>query len=321
MSKLAARDFHDSRLTSLLHVPSLTELEAAWRSEGGETLSSSRPPPPPAMPEVSSQPPTVAGPTTGQTPTETEGPTQAATAPLSPDAPARSHRRPPAVARDADEPLDLSIAVDPPEMATPSPSSTVRTDALAAPSTSRWLVPLLIIGGAGLLGGAIALGMRGSAEEPDREPQFILVTPAGVRDPPAGSGSGTGGGDTTPIADPATTTMEETPPDPGMLEPPPTGDGTETPRQRAARLSRTFARNQGRVTACIRQHAADAPEGGLTIRFTVDTAGRVEQAVVGPPGVRGTALGECVGEVARSTAFGPQPERSTFSIPITVQRR
>lgn len=96
-----------------------------------------------------------------------------------------------------------------------------------------------------------------------------------------------------------------------------------TPRRRgrAARLTGAFARRQGRVTACFRQHPE--PQGGsaIVIQFRVGTAGSVASATVEPANVAATALGSCLVAVARSTDFPPQPEEVSFHIPVTVRRQ
>jgi len=58
----------------------------------------------------------------------------------------------------------------------------------------------------------------------------------------------------------------------------------------------------------------------VSIRFQIDTAGKVTSAQVLPASVAGTALGSCIAGVAKATDFGPQSNAMTFTIPITARR-
>ena len=75
-----------------------------------------------------------------------------------------------------------------------------------------------------------------------------------------------------------------------------------------------------RFSSCFERHTA-ATEGQpqLSIRFSIDRAGRVTEAELSPPAIAPTPLGQCLLGVARSTQFDSQPQPISFRIPITVR--
>jgi serine/threonine protein kinase len=85
----------------------------------------------------------------------------------------------------------------------------------------------------------------------------------------------------------------------------------------AAPLARAFQRQGGKIQRCFEQNPGSVQ--GISVRFQIDTAGKVQQAAVSPASVAGTPLGECITSVARATTFGPQPEPVAFSIPIAAR--
>jgi outer membrane biosynthesis protein TonB len=111
-------------------------------------------------------------------------------------------------------------------------------------------------------------------------------------------------------AETARTAEPRTPESPGAAR---TSDGQ--------RLSRMFQRQQGKIESCFRAHEnalGQSPQ--ISIRFQIDTAGKVTSAQVLPAAVAGSALGSCMAGVARSTDFGPQTAPVTFTIPITARK-
>jgi serine/threonine protein kinase len=84
-----------------------------------------------------------------------------------------------------------------------------------------------------------------------------------------------------------------------------------------APLARAFQRQSGRLQSCFEQDPGNAQ--GISVRFQIDTAGKVQRAAVTPASVAATPLGECILGVARATTFGPQPEPIAFSIPIAAR--
>jgi serine/threonine-protein kinase len=87
-----------------------------------------------------------------------------------------------------------------------------------------------------------------------------------------------------------------------------------------AALSKTFSRKQGAVRACFESHTVDlSGQPQISVRFQVDTAGKVTRAELIPASLQGTALGGCILNIARSTQFGPLTEPITFTIPITAR--
>ncbi|MGC4066732.1 MAG: protein kinase [Polyangiaceae bacterium] len=93
-----------------------------------------------------------------------------------------------------------------------------------------------------------------------------------------------------------------------------------TPKDPTIALTRTFAKRQSLIQSCFRNNTTSfsgAPE--LAIRFSIDASGRVLSASVRPDALNGTALGQCLVQVALGTAFGPQEKALKFSIPITAR--
>lgn len=192
-------------------------------------------------------------------------------------------------------------------------------DAVPAAGTSRtpWIVAAgVAIAAIGVV--ATVLMTRPPQGDDSGDPPFILVTPyaedagASAAAPPPDAG--------------AAGTVAEASPPPDAGEPPP-GDRRPPDRPTGDRppsvdvLTRRFAQQQGRVAACFREHAESITgTPRISIRFRIDTAGRVESADVSPAAVGQSALGTCIAAVARSTQFGPQPEPTSFHIPIMARR-
>jgi len=97
--------------------------------------------------------------------------------------------------------------------------------------------------------------------------------------------------------------------------------GTKTvvkkPEDLASQLTRTFARQSGAINTCFQQHPTTV-EGQISVRFQVDTSGKVTSADVLPSGVATTPLGQCVHGVAMRTNFGPLPQAVAFKAPLVT---
>jgi serine/threonine-protein kinase len=109
--------------------------------------------------------------------------------------------------------------------------------------------------------------------------------------------------------------------EPSARPPPPTPTKPASPKSRSELLTRAFARQQPQIARCFSQHASDvtgSPE--ISVRFEVGTDGHVISAQVQPAALGTTPLGQCIAAVARATEFGPQPDPTTFRIPITAKR-
>jgi hypothetical protein len=85
----------------------------------------------------------------------------------------------------------------------------------------------------------------------------------------------------------------------------------------AAPLAQAFQKQGGKIQRCFEQNPGTVQ--GFSVRFQIDTAGKVQNAAVSPASVAGTPLGACIVGVARGTSFGPQPEPVAFSIPIAAR--
>lgn len=85
-------------------------------------------------------------------------------------------------------------------------------------------------------------------------------------------------------------------------------------------LAAAFQQRQGAIQNCFKQNpSALADSQNLSVRFDVDTSGKVVSASLSPAAVATQPLGACVLGVARSTNFGPQTEALSFSIPIAAR--
>jgi eukaryotic-like serine/threonine-protein kinase len=85
----------------------------------------------------------------------------------------------------------------------------------------------------------------------------------------------------------------------------------------AAPLAQAFQKQGGKIQRCFEQNPGSVQ--GFSVRFQIDTAGKVQNAAVTPASVAATPLGACVAGVARGTTFGAQPEPVAFSIPIAAR--
>jgi serine/threonine-protein kinase len=85
-------------------------------------------------------------------------------------------------------------------------------------------------------------------------------------------------------------------------------------------LSRAFAEQQAKVESCFRNHTPDlSGSPRVSIRFHINSAGKVQSATVLPDAVASTSLGQCLVKVARATRFPRQPRAQKFRIPITTR--
>jgi serine/threonine-protein kinase len=135
---------------------------------------------------------------------------------------------------------------------------------------------------------------------------------------------------TPPTSDPAPATAEPTPAAAdSAADPAPSAstskakasprDGAAPPADRGAELARAFQRQEGKIQGCFQQHSTAGEAPSISVRFQIDASGAVQNAIVSPPSVAGTPLGQCIGGVARSTKFDAQPEAVSFSIPIAAR--
>ena len=104
-------------------------------------------------------------------------------------------------------------------------------------------------------------------------------------------------------------------------DPPKENKGAAQASTPQAQLTQAFKRQEDKIRSCFKQHydstAGLNTQGVISIRFKVETSGRVAEASVSPPGVATSPLGGCLLQVARGTAFGPQPAEISFRIPIS----
>jgi hypothetical protein len=113
----------------------------------------------------------------------------------------------------------------------------------------------------------------------------------------------------------------EVPPVAAPVRPPSPAGKATAPRPDASSLTREFRRHQPRVETCIQQQLDQIERyPQISVRFQVNSAGKVTNAELTPPALAGQPLGACILGVARSVQFGPLSKPVAFSIPITARR-
>lgn len=181
-----------------------------------------------------------------------------------------------------------------------------------------------MLGAATLAAGiAVAAVTLTSHPETPKEPRFLLVERPGETAPDVAAPIATTSASPdsppqgVPASDPdshdATVSDQKAPPTPTR----PGADAVKPADGGVAALNRAFAKRSGALQNCFVRNA-DTLQGSpqVTIRFQVSTSGAVESAALQPAALSGTALGACVLQVARSTAFPPQEKPVAFSIPF-----
>lgn len=280
-------DFSDG-LPKLLNVPSLKQLDAAWRAH-------------PIVPEslrVLPSNPTIrlaADSFTGD----------AAAAPS-----LSLGRATEALAADTRGLLGVAV--------TPAPRTSGR------PTTAAHRNLLLVAGALAVAAVATAIAVsRGVASH--TEPKYLVVESRDApNDPSVADGQPVNAPPATPADakshasdNPARPTSENT----ARLQTTAVRNESKSPDPSVA-LSRTFAKRQAAMQQCFHSNAVDVsgtPE--VSVRFRIDTDGTVQSASISPTAIGATPLGQCLVQVARSTNFGPQAQPLTFSIPVTTRKR
>jgi serine/threonine-protein kinase len=204
-----------------------------------------------------------------------------------------------------------------------------RTQREAAPAAAArgsqrgMLIGLFLVGGLAL--GAIALALRPQpvqVQAPAVAPRIRVVTEA---DPAAAAAPAE-----VAAPAPAGAAAEEE-----LAPVEPAGDERAEPG-RAARgkggkkrgdapdrlgLTRAFRKQQPRLEACFKQHAAALEQQRSTqLEFDLDAQGKLVHVGLLPRSLASTALGACLLKIARSTDFPRQGQPVSFAIPITASR-
>jgi hypothetical protein len=199
--------------------------------------------------------------------------------------------------------------------APPPPMSTV--PAASAQQANRRQVPTVVAAALVAAGVAVAVvfGLRGTT--PPSEPHFLVVESKQDAVTATAAPASASAIASTPEA-PSAVQDNKKKASLGTKPPRAEPDGRDTLNA----VTRTFTRRQSAVQQCFQSHASSvtgSPE--VSIRFSIDTQGQVTSAAVRPGTVAATALGACLEQVARATAFGAQEKPLTFSIPITAHAR
>jgi serine/threonine-protein kinase len=184
----------------------------------------------------------------------------------------------------------------------------------APPRKSRALLALGVGVGVVALAGAAYLLLRPASAPP--APRFLLIEKQSDETTAASSSPSSA----LPVQ-PAARSAEVSQPQASSASPAPKapGPGGAAPAPGTS-LSAAFQRQRGRVEACFRQHAADAPGQQLTVRFQIEPSGAVRSAELAPASLGGTGLGGCILSVARGTRFPAGDAPVTFTIPITARK-
>ena len=94
------------------------------------------------------------------------------------------------------------------------------------------------------------------------------------------------------------------------------------PESSAKRLSRAFRQQQDKIEVCFRQHASAMQELPVVqLEFDLSASGKLTAARVAPAALAGTALGQCLQEVAMATQFPAQGKAISFAIPLSATTR
>jgi serine/threonine-protein kinase len=245
LKQLADSDFRDDRLALMSSMPSLTELESAWRTP---------------VPEGARAP--------------TSKPMRAQSPPVD----------------------TVEVRGEPPQRS----------------RTKPWII-LGVVLVLGLLGAvawvAISALQAAKTKSTDEQPMIIVdqrpgtpATPAVTPDAAVAQPAAVDAGAASSAVDASA----------GRPTPTPSGDPS------GSQLTRAFNKHTGAVTACFREHSADA-KGEIGLRFHVGTDGKVIAAEVLPESLSGTPFAACLQGVARKATFGPQAKEVKFRIPLQAR--
>jgi len=289
LADLATADFRDERMAKMLAVPQLMELESDWTTPASDIHDLTDP-------DLGVAEKVAVGYDDTDSGLADDGAGYARYTP----------RR-----RGAAETIDRTVAESPQALV----KATGSTTGAVVPRKSRTALWVAIGGGLGLAAvGAVAVAalMKSGGEAAKGEqPAYVVVTDR--QDPPVVQ---------TPDAAPAPLTPDAAPAVVSHDPPPDKKPPKQPPETSAARLTKTFGKQKGKISACFEQHTQDlqgAPQ--MSIRFKVALDGTVTSAQVLPEAIEPTGLGKCLHAVAKSTQFGPQSKAVNFRVPIQARRK
>jgi eukaryotic-like serine/threonine-protein kinase len=197
-----------------------------------------------------------------------------------------------------------------------TPVTATRSDVKRTSAQRRW-----VIAGAALVllsGAAIALMTRTQA--PPRSQYVVIEKSPAASPPPAAPPPPSIALVASPSPErPPGARAEAQPAAPTRVTAPSAKSSAQRPD--ASTLTREFRRHQPRVERCIQEHPDQIDRyPQISVRFEVNSAGKVTAAELTPPTLAGKPLGACILGVARAVQFSPLSKPVAFSIPITARR-
>lgn len=201
--------------------------------------------------------------------------------------------------------------------------STLAPDATAAASTRR--IPWgPIVMGLGLVAvgtiGVIALVKSGEKNE-DPGGAYVVVDQRSRADAGGATDSGATPVDAGTGVPPVDAAARAVALDAGARRPDHGGGGGSAgPQDTVKELTRVFSKQMGKVQDCFEKHSGDTDgTTELSLRFRVDTDGRVADAELVPASLGSTPLGGCLLGIARATRFGALEQPMTFRVPLRAR--
>jgi hypothetical protein len=191
---------------------------------------------------------------------------------------------------------------------------------MQTPVVARGSIALIVAAGALAIAAAAVVVAVLIWQRPTRSstPRYLVVEQGGAAAPRQAQGGLT----PTPGAEPsgAASPSSAAPPPAGSEAAGPVGStGPKSEGPDAVALTRAFSQQMGPLRSCLDQHRGHL--GGtqkLSIFFSIDRQGAVEQAALAPAALAATPMGECVLTAARAIRFGPQPQPASFRIPVAT---
>jgi hypothetical protein len=100
---------------------------------------------------------------------------------------------------------------------------------------------------------------------------------------------------------------------------PPTKKTADGPN--LSELTGAFRKQKGKIHRCFEKHKTSSElSQNVSVLFTLQPSGKVNQVQLSPKSLNGTDLGNCLLTVSRATTFPPQSDAISFRIPLSAKR-